>query len=119
MACWREGRNSPEGRGGVEAPHIEALLKDHAGAERDQRIGSQARETLAPLPLEADGGAEASGDEEVQSGVRKLHGHDGNSKAIGSKTERGQPRTFRPATLRATGRWKDGRRFGATAVVRQ
>ena len=27
-------RRAPEGRGGVEAPHIEALLKDHAGAEK-------------------------------------------------------------------------------------
>src|SRR5271166_72033 len=48
---------------------------ENRGPERDQGVGSQAREALAPLPLEANGGAEARGDEEIQSGLRKLHGH--------------------------------------------
>ena len=43
--------------------------------ERDQRIGSQAREMLAPLTFETDRRAEAGGNEEVQSGLRKRDGH--------------------------------------------
>jgi hypothetical protein len=53
------------------------ISHENRGPERDQRIGPQARETLAPLPLKADHCAEAGGDEEIQSGLRKLHGHHG------------------------------------------
>ena len=57
--------------------HDMGIGHENRGPERDQRIGSQARETLAPLPLEANRRAEAGGDEEIQSGLRKLHGHHG------------------------------------------
>ena len=50
---------------------------ENRGPKRDQGIGPQARETLAPLPLEADRRAEAGGDEKIQSGMREVCGHDG------------------------------------------
>ncbi len=98
---------APKGRCGVEAPHIEALLEDHARAEktdarhdlgrdpsgavsirdraaigdenrrpeRDQRVGPQAGEMLAPLTFETDRRAKAGGDEEIESGLRERDGH--------------------------------------------
>ena len=98
---------APEGRRGVEAPHIEAFLEDHASAkksdaghdlgrnpsravrirdraaigdenrraERDQRIGPQAGEMLAPLAFEADRRAKAGGDEQIEAGLGERCGH--------------------------------------------
>ena len=43
--------------------------------ERDQRIGPQAREMLAPLPFETDRRAEAGGDEEIEAGLGERCGH--------------------------------------------
>jgi hypothetical protein len=37
--------------------------------EGDERIGSQSGETLAPLPLEADRGAEGGGSQKIEAGV--------------------------------------------------
>ena len=100
-------RRTPEGRRGVEAAHVEALLEDDARAEktdaghdlggnssravrvrdraaigdenrrpeRDQRIGPEAREMLAPLAFETDRRAKTSGDEKVQSGLRERDSH--------------------------------------------
>ena len=51
--------------------------------ERDQRIGPQAREMLAPLAFKADRRAEAGGDEEIQSGLRERDGHAAPSDADG------------------------------------
>jgi hypothetical protein len=101
------------------------ISHENRGPERDQRIGPQARETLAPLPLEADRCAEAGGDEEIQSGLRKLHGHHGrtsmNSKAMGlrERTVSARPGPYDSAILLAPTRWKDGWRLGAPASLRK
>src|SRR3984957_20377777 len=88
---------------------------ENLGSERGQGIGPQARETLAPLSLEADRCAEARGDEEIPSGMRKLHGHHGetsmNSKAMGSESERFAP--SRVPTQRFCWRLLNGKRAGA------
>ena len=106
---------APEGRRGVEPADIEALLEDHARAEktdagydlrrhprravmipdgprvgdvdrgpkRDQRVGPQAREMLAPLTFETDRRAKAGGDEEIEARLGKRDGHAAPSGADG------------------------------------
>ena len=42
---------------------------ENRGAERDQCVGPQSREALAPLPLEADGAAKQNGDDQIKGVV--------------------------------------------------
>jgi hypothetical protein len=46
----------------------ELALKHDAnrGTERDQRVGPQSREALAPLPLETDGATKHDGDDQIE-----------------------------------------------------
>src|SRR5580704_1533230 len=98
------------------------IAHENRGPERDQRIGPQARKTLAPLPLEANRRAEAGGDEEIKSGLRKLHGHHGrtsmNSKAMGLRERTVRARPFpNSAILLASTQWKEGRRLSTPAIL--
>jgi len=45
------------------------------GAERHQGIGPQARQAVAPLPLEADDGAQAERDGEIERRLFGGHRH--------------------------------------------
>ena len=59
----------------VEAPEQDKRRR----SERDERIGAQSGEALAPLPLEADRGPQANGGQEIDSGLEERQRHDGRS----------------------------------------
>jgi len=61
-------------RGDPRRTRIGELALEHdenRGAKRDQRVGPQSGEALAPLPLEANGAAKQDGDDQVERVVRE------------------------------------------------
>ncbi len=102
--------------------HDMGIGHKNRGPERDQRVGSQAGEALAPLPLEADCRAEARGDEEIRSGLRELHGHEELREICGAGGRAAQAPTAGASEIRFVGagllrRKGDRRRLCASRLV--
>ena len=53
-------------RVGPELGELPGENDENRSAQRNQRVGPQSRQTLAPLPLEADDAAEQDGHDEIE-----------------------------------------------------